>query len=177
MIPSDVTSILDYGCGDGYLAKGISITHPTVRFKGLDVVSFEDKHITTTIYDGEHIPFPNNSFDLVMVADVLHHTENIGEELIKISRLSKKYIVIKDHLCESWWDALVLRVMDWVGNKSYGVSLPYNYIGAKQWNVLFQSCGLFPLTTVNKVSLYPFPLNLILKDTLQVVYLLTHAKT
>ena len=93
-------------------------------------------------YDGKTIPYEDNSFDTVMTIDVLHHTDNPMEIVKEMTRVSSKYIVIKDHIKTGFISYLKLRAMDYVGNAHYHVRLPYNYLTQKQWNEIFEANGL-----------------------------------
>jgi SAM-dependent methyltransferase len=51
-------------------------------------------------YDGRNLPFKNNSFDVIIVSFVLHHTCSNTIYLLKqIRNISKQYIIICEDLC------------------------------------------------------------------------------
>ncbi|MEO8268293.1 MAG: class I SAM-dependent methyltransferase, partial [Aureliella sp.] len=64
-------SVLDVGCGDGWLASLLSEQLPLTQFSGIDVLVRSDTHIPVTHFDGIEIPYPDNYFDTVMMVDVL----------------------------------------------------------------------------------------------------------
>jgi 2-polyprenyl-3-methyl-5-hydroxy-6-metoxy-1,4-benzoquinol methylase len=49
--------VLDFGCGDGQLARRIADKHTDIRIRGIDVLRRRDTHIPVSIFDGESIPF------------------------------------------------------------------------------------------------------------------------
>src|SRR3954466_8995940 len=122
VMPADVRSVLDVGCGDGIISSLIA-QNGNRQVEGVEVHSRETCRIKYSLFDGAKLPFPDDHFDAVMLVDVLHHTDNIQELLGECKRVSRSYIVIKDHVWSNPIDFWVLRFMDWVGNRSYGVRL------------------------------------------------------
>ena len=58
------------------LAKVLSERRPDLSLQGLDVLPRAESHIPVRMFDGEHIPYPDKSFDVVLFVDVLHHTSD-----------------------------------------------------------------------------------------------------
>ena len=73
--------------------------------------------IKCKIYDGISIPFESKNFDLALFVDVFHHSNNIDDLFKESIRVTKKYILIKDHIFNNSFDVITLRIMDWIGNK------------------------------------------------------------
>ena len=130
--------ILDVGAGDGGLANELAKKLGTISITGVDVYLQLKTFIPITQYDGKTLPFPNNSFDNVMIVDVLHHDEHPEHILQEAQRVSKKYILIKDHFWKNSIDFSLLKWTDYLGNLSYGVNLPYNYLTMTAWQKLFR---------------------------------------
>jgi ubiquinone/menaquinone biosynthesis C-methylase UbiE len=171
MIPPG-SQLLDVGCGDGSLAARVAQIVPLTNVQGAEVHARPDCAIECRLFDGKSLPFPDNSFDVCLFVDVLHHTmdpETICREAVRVSR---KHVVIKDHLCENRVDDATLRFMDWAGNRSHGVALPYNYLSQKRWDKLFEDVGLEKIVTEHKIALYPFPFSLIFGRGLHFISLL-----
>jgi len=158
IIPPSV-SVLDVGCGDGQLARLVAGKRPDVSFHGIDVLLRSDTAITVSAFDGKEIPFGNLSFDVVMFADVLHHTVDPAALLGEATRVARQAIVIKDHLCNGPFAGQTLAFMDRVGNSRYGVALPYNYWAENQWRGAFGALKLEVDLWEQSLSLYPFPAN------------------
>ncbi len=154
-LPPDA-SILDVGCGDGRIASTIKMHRPDVTVHGIDVHVRESSLIPVTNFDGEQIPFEDQTFDIVMFVDVLHHTDDPTILLREAARVSKAAILIKDHNDEGLLSNLTLRVMDWVGNKPHGVSLPYNYWKRQAWDSAFSSLSLKRNMMIDDLRLYPY---------------------
>jgi SAM-dependent methyltransferase len=156
LIPSNA-KVLDIGCGNGVIGHLIQQDRPAVSVRGVEIMSRPDCLIDCAIFDGRTLPVDDSSVDVCMFVDVLHHTLDPESLLREAGRATKSYILIKDHLCESRADNMVLRFMDWVGNRPHGVYLPYNYQSRTRWERHFSSCGLRIAAWKNNLPLYPFP--------------------
>lgn len=107
-----------------------------------------------------------------MFVDVLHHTVNIEGLLKEAQRVTSRYVLIKDHLCETKFDKYILSFMDWIGNRPYGVHLPYNYQSKQDWRRYVFVCGLGEVSWNENLPLYPFPFNHLFGRNLHFVALL-----
>ena len=87
--------------------------------------------------------------------DVLHHTEDPTILLREAARVAASDVLIKDHFRKGFAAQQRLRLMDWVGNARFGVSLPYNYWTEEQWQSAWQKIGLRPARLVTDLKLYP----------------------
>lgn len=148
--------VLDVGCGSGDLAALVMQMRPDVAIQGIDVLVRPGTAIPVREYDGEHIPFPDNSFDSAIVIDVLHHTDDPHFVLAEISRVAPM-VIVKDHLRNGLFANTTLRFMDWVGNAAHGVRLPYNYLSRREWSRIWQELGLTTSAFATRLSLYPRP--------------------
>lgn len=95
MIPSDVISILNTGCGDGRVTNSLCKKYMITNVD-IDKESIKSCLGTKMIANISRLPFEDSKFDLVMATEVLEHLpENIYPQAIKeISRVAKKYILI-----------------------------------------------------------------------------------
>lgn len=96
LVPSDVRTVLDLGCGDGtvsnqLVAKGLDVTGVDISRKALQYS--EGKSIIASL---DQLPFLDYPFDLVICAEVLEHLPlKIYERVLKeIERVAKEYIII-----------------------------------------------------------------------------------
>lgn len=131
---------LDYGCGDGHLAKIIE-TITGCKFSGVDVIIRKNTEIPVqSIADNPAVlPFQDNSFDVVMLIDVLHHTPDYSVGLKEAIRVTRKYVIVKDHYYDTPEERANLCFADFMGNAIYGVALPYNFMTTQQWNEVLAS--------------------------------------
>jgi len=98
--------VLDAGCGDGVLSLmlarkgasvvGVDISVPNIERSGLAHASSESatQSIEFIVADLEHLPFPDNSFDVVVSSHVLEHLPDFDQGLRELVRVSKDKIVI-----------------------------------------------------------------------------------
>lgn len=168
VIPSG-SSVLDVGCGDGCVSHLLGQLRPDLRVRGIEVMVRGQTAIPVDPYDGEHIPFADGEFDVVMLVDVLHHTADPLAVLHEARRAARQAIVIKDHLCDGWLARPTLSFMDRVGNCRHGVSLPYNYLRLGQWHDAFSQLGLRIDAWRTRLGLYPWPAKLVFERSLHFI--------
>lgn len=173
LIPEDVLSVLDVGAGTGEMAQAIQSFRPKLFFSGVDVYLRPKTFIPIVKYNGAVLPFDDNSFDAVIIVDVLHHCKDPVSVLKECARVSKRWVIIKDHVSDGILDSKILTFMDWVGNRAHGVVLPYNYLSSSDWNLAFDKVGLKSLKGINQLKLYPLPFDAIFGRSLHCIHLLT----
>lgn len=107
VIPGNAT-VLDVGSGDGLVGYLIGQDRIDLRISGVDLLIRRDTPIPITQFDGKKLPFEDKTFDVCLFIDVLHHTNNQLDLLKEALRVSRRGLVIKDHLfcrirlCASW---------------------------------------------------------------------------
>lgn len=111
--PDKSVQVLDFGCGNGvasyalarmgYSVVGVDSSlgeiaglNAAKKIEGLDGVHFELVHST-----GEKIDFPENSFDVIWIREVLHHIRDLNGFLKELYRILKPTGIIctfRDHV-------------------------------------------------------------------------------
>jgi SAM-dependent methyltransferase len=167
--------VLDIGCGDGRLARLLSQQRPDITITGIDVLVRDKVYIPVNSFDGKTIPYPNHSFDVAMLMDVLHHTEDPFILLREAARVSNGQVIIKDHTRDGLLAGLRLRFMDYVGNARYGVNLPFNYWPRAKWENVWRELGLQVAIWNSQLRLYPWPVTYVFDASLQFLTCLTQA--
>lgn len=98
LIPKDVTSIADIGCGNGIFANYIVEKNKKIKVMGVDESVSALKYVNTQKKEGNIISLPlrNQEFDLIAALEVIEHlsAEDYKLALKELSRVSKKYILI-----------------------------------------------------------------------------------
>ena len=96
-IPKDVNSILDVGCGNGWVAKefipkgkkvfslDISLTNPS-KAKQL----YQSQNHFGIVADSFHLPFSNESFDCVIASEIIEHVVNPADFIKELFRVVKR---------------------------------------------------------------------------------------
>jgi len=170
MIPAGC-HLLDVGCGDGQLARLLQRKRPDLRIEGVEVQLRKQTWIPVTQFDGICLPYGESRFDGVMLIDVLHHTPDPGQLLREAVRVSRRWVILKDHILRGAWAGLRLRFMDYVANARYAVALPYNYLSPEEWTELRHVLDLHVTAEVKQLGLYPWPLDYVFGATLQFLVL------
>lgn len=135
-------NVLDVGCDDGTMAILIKEKKPNLNINGIDIQENRECKIHKKLYDGKKIPYEDNSFDVVMSIDVLHHTNNIKFLLEEMKRVSKKYIILKDHIIDSRISKWGISIFDYLSNLPYGIKCTFNYLTEEEWIKYFNELGL-----------------------------------
>lgn len=91
-----------------------------LREKGYDVTPVDVQDLSfhpalrPVLYDGHRLPFPDQSFDVVLVLTVLHHTPHPRRIVAEARRVGRAVVVIEDvyrHSIQNyltrWTDSLV----------------------------------------------------------------------
>ena len=103
------SSILDVGCGTGHLPKYLEEMHG-VKPTGLDVADFNATDIAFTVFDGVRIPFPDQSFDHVMLSFTLHHAHDPMTLLQECRRVARNSLLVFEDMPDNRYGRLFLKV-------------------------------------------------------------------
>jgi SAM-dependent methyltransferase len=167
----DFTSLLDVGCGHALISKKIIESRSSVSVSGVDVLRWGNPSVPVDLYDGKVLPYSDNSFDVVMLLDCVHHAEDPFMLLSESSRVAKKFILIKDHLCENKFHNRVLSFMDRVGNSKYGIDIPENYWSRKQWLDAANKLNWNQKIFTSRFKYYPWPVSWVFGGSLHFIAL------
>jgi hypothetical protein len=98
LIPRDVETLLDIGCGRCDIINSIADTRNDIRIVGVDMHPEALKYCKTQTVTASlpDIPFADKYFDIVLCLQVLEHIpeEEYVNSLREIERLSRHYIII-----------------------------------------------------------------------------------
>lgn len=94
-------SLLEVGCGEGYLLQLLSEWRPEARYFGIDlserIFSREVRSLPTvelSVQTAYRLGFPKNVFDLIVAAEILEHLEDPARALAEIKRVSNGYVIL-----------------------------------------------------------------------------------
>src|SRR5438046_3577418 len=115
--------ILDVGCGSGILGKAIQDSPRCpdgVRVVGLELNQRGGEPIEVQTYDGQTFPFKDDTVELVILADVLHHEAFPGRLLAESVRVAKRIVFIKDHKVDGFFARPRKSFLVWASNTRHG---------------------------------------------------------
>lgn len=84
--------VLDFGAGSGHLLLELREVLPDLRYTGIDLDLPKDESpyagpdVRFVGYDGSHMPFPDNTFDLCFSKQVLEHVRHPDVAVAEIHR-------------------------------------------------------------------------------------------
>jgi SAM-dependent methyltransferase len=162
--------VLDVGCGNGTLGKAIldnQACPAEVQIEGLERVPRGGEPITVHSYDGGTMPFPDNTYDTVIIADVLHHEPEPDALLAECARVAKRLVIIKDHQIRGVFAQQRVAFMDWAANAPYGVPCLFRYNTPNGWTQTLNRHGLDPVERLDAMKLYPPVVNMVFGGKLQ----------
>jgi SAM-dependent methyltransferase len=164
-------SALDFGSGDGWFASRVRAEHLVRELVPLDVKRRATVFVEPRLYvPGEALPFAAHSFDLSYSVDVLHHCDDPFAQLDELDRVTKRYLLIKDHNYHTAVGQFALAVLDELGNRKFGIPSPYQYQKAWAWTAHLQARGWRQKTLVHPARCHVGPMGA-LTNSLQYVAL------
>jgi len=138
-------SVLDVGCGEGYVIEELSQQGRNAQ--GVDIVDIRlARSCPFRLYDGQSLPFRDASFDLVMLSFVLHHVPDerklrLLREAIRVSR--NKVLVVED-TPTSAVDRLANRRHGETYRRKIGSTASFGFLTREEWRWLFRGMGFEP---------------------------------
>ncbi len=169
LLPSEATSLLDVGCGDGLIDRAIVARRTNLSIEGTDLFPRPEALIPVSAFDGLHLPYADKSFDVVVFIDVLHHASDAGFLLREAARVARRSVLIKDHFAEGLPARLTLRFMDLVGNAGYSFAWTASYWARARWMRTFKELDFSVIETRNRLGLYPAPASWVFERSYQFV--------
>jgi len=133
LVPRGRARCLDVGCGDMTLAEAIHSRASRTDWRCIDVhrlpedLGHDRRWGKYRAFDGSTIPYGEREFDIALLCDVLHHApEDAARLLAEAGRVAQR-VLVKDHFEYGSYSRTMLRLMDFVGNWGYGISVPHRY--------------------------------------------------
>jgi SAM-dependent methyltransferase len=165
--------ILDVGCGSGALGSAIILQSGSkmIQVQGVETHPRGGEPIPVTPYEGTRLPFADGSFEIVIVADVLHHEAEPERLLAECVRVSRRQVIVKDHVVAGPLAHLRICFLDWAANVGYGVPCLYRYLTLSEWNDLFKRNGLAVEEQLDRLALYPPLFNILFGGRLHILTL------
>jgi ubiquinone/menaquinone biosynthesis C-methylase UbiE len=104
------SSILDVGCGTGYLPKYLEEMYG-VKSTGLDVADFNETDIAFAVFDGVRIPLPDQSFGHVMLSLTGHHAHDPMTLIQECRRVARRSVLVFEDMPDNRYGRFSSRSM------------------------------------------------------------------
>jgi ubiquinone/menaquinone biosynthesis C-methylase UbiE len=127
-------SILDVGCGTGFLAKQLRDLCGVDPI-GVDIRDARVSPIAFSNFDGTSIPFPDKSFDHIVLSFVLHHADDPLALVRECHRVARRSVIVFEELPYSRPGKLVLALHVALFARYYSIRKPSSaaYHSALAW--------------------------------------------
>jgi ubiquinone/menaquinone biosynthesis C-methylase UbiE len=161
--------VLDFGCGNLLIGRTLQ-NNIDVQVIGVDVIDVNNTDLPLTVYNGDVIPFDNNSFDVTYAAFMLHHTTNIYTLISECARVTKRRILILEDIYINKFELLVMKFLDHVNLfTSTDMNIPMNFKKESEWLSLLERPGwkLVKSKKIRPVALRPTRHRLFVIDFLE----------
>ncbi len=90
-----INSVLDVGCGKGYLLKLIKEKYPALQLHGVDFArGFSQPGIGFTKTNAVELPFADKQFDLVICAHTIEHIYEARRLVKELKRVAAKKLIV-----------------------------------------------------------------------------------
>jgi 2-polyprenyl-6-hydroxyphenyl methylase/3-demethylubiquinone-9 3-methyltransferase len=119
----NATTILDIGCGAGFLSNALAleefkVTAVDLSQESLNIATNYDttKTVRYVQADAFHLPFADNSFDVVTAMDFLEHIEEPEKAIKELSRVLKTNGIFIYHTFNRNWVSwlIVIKFVEWL---------------------------------------------------------------
>lgn len=139
--------VLDLGGGTGFISRWLRDRigiEPTL----MDVVSYGNRDRTlpfVKMEDPLRVPFPDASFDAVMLLFVFHHVATYEEQVLLLEealRLTRSRLVVLEDTPRTRLDRVMNTAWDWLLNRRHGVPTPFTFRGVDEWTRVFKEHDL-----------------------------------
>jgi ubiquinone/menaquinone biosynthesis C-methylase UbiE len=95
-------TVLDAGCGEGYVAHYLAERDRSLQVTGVDLsagaIAYAQEHFgeAATFRTGSvlALPFSDNAFDLVLCSEVLEHLEAPADAVAQLKRVARRHVLI-----------------------------------------------------------------------------------
>jgi ubiquinone/menaquinone biosynthesis C-methylase UbiE len=135
--------VLDVGCGAGWVA---AMLHGRGQREviGVDVVDGRRTDIPHfELFDGVALPFPDQRFDAVVLAFVLHHVPNDRKRALlrEVGRVVCGHVVVLEDTPVNWIDRLMNQLHGRAYRRSIGSRASFGFYTQAEWETLFRDEG------------------------------------
>jgi SAM-dependent methyltransferase len=174
LLPTGSLEIIDVGSGDGYLGAVLQTFRPGTRVVGVETQRRELTRpgFEPVLYDGRRLPFGDRTFDVAIVTNVLHHADDQLAVLAETCRVTRRRVIVKDHLARHALDRWKIAALDIAGNRRFGADTRGDYLDHSQWSAMFEQLPNAKVTWYEGLSFRTGLLELAFGNELEVMFTL-----
>ena len=139
-------SVLDVGCGSGYVARELEQRFPGEVWT-VDIGDFRRAPTSRfSVFDGIRLPFEDKRFDLVLFSFVLHHVPDVFKPLLlaEARRVARRRIFVLEDTPATLFD----RFVSWRHGRRFRRKInsaeSFGFLDARGWVRLFRLLHLPP---------------------------------
>ena len=164
--------VIDVGSGDGYLGAVLQSFRPGTRVTGVEthVRALTRPGFEPVVFDGRRLPFGDRTFDVAILSNVLHHADDQPALFAETCRVTRRRVIIKDHLARHALDRWKLAALDIAGNRRFGADTQGDYLDREQWTSMFARVPSARVTWYEGLSFRTGPLELAFGNELEVLF-------
>lgn len=166
VLAGPATSLLDVGAGDGALGVELAREIGATTVHGADILAQPGSKIPVSIFAGDTLPFEDASFDLVLLADVLHHADAPARLLREAARVARRCVLVKDHFAFGEASRRLLHALDVAANRRYGIAVSGNYLTPASWVALCEEGGVRVEALHWPLRVHPAPIRALVPSSL-----------
>lgn len=165
-------TILDIGAGDARITSLLSTARPDTFVVGLETYIRPSRCRVAGFvkYDGLRIPFADGAFEVALLLNVLHHSQSPRELLREAMRVTRGWIIVKDHVADNWLDRAKLGFLDVAGNLGSGAIVTGRYFSRPEWNDILNSLAGNRVTWHEQLSFRTGTLEALFPNRLEVMF-------
>jgi ubiquinone/menaquinone biosynthesis C-methylase UbiE len=130
-------SVVEIGAGNGLVAQ---MLHDATGadFTLLDVVDYNRSKLPMHIFDGTHLPFKDDEFDLAMLVFVLHHNPDPRPVMEQALRVARQGVIVVENDVRGMIKKPLTRMIDSTEYLRRGVPPCYFTKSADEWHTFFR---------------------------------------
>lgn len=134
------SSILDVGCGKGFMMHDFASSLPGIQMEGIDISEYavnhalEDMKPFIKVGNAKNLPYRDKSFDLVISINTIHNLplKECKQAIREIQRVKKKHVFIT---VDSYRNAEEKKRLE-----AWNLTA-LTYMSVRQWEKLFKEVG------------------------------------
>jgi hypothetical protein len=136
-----IDQAIDVGAGDGWAAKTLMEEGLILQCRPVDILRRQEVVLEPLLYDGTTLPFEDRSMTLAYAIDAAHHAADPVRFVRELARVSRRWVVLKDHTYRSVIGAWMLRLLDEIGNRRFAIGSPGHYQAGDSWFAVLRGEG------------------------------------